>query len=113
VIQPQGWLPPDAGEVERRARLLSTALARIGVTAFSPGERDLTIGPALLQRLLRKAKVPTVSANLFDTHGRRLFDADRMVDLARPPGKPGGWPRAIRWRRRAMRSPHCARAARK
>jgi len=82
VIQPQGWLPPDPSEVERRARLLSTALARIGITAFSPGERDLTIGPALLQRLLRKAKIPTVAANLFDKRGRRLFDADRMVDVA-------------------------------
>jgi hypothetical protein len=77
-----GALPPDAGEVERRAQLLAAAFARMGITAFSPGERDLAVGPALLRRVLAAAKVPAVSANLFDRRGKRLFPADRIVDAA-------------------------------
>jgi hypothetical protein len=77
-----GLLPPDAGEVERRARLVTAAFARIGTTAFTPGERDLAIGVPLLRRLLGAAKVPVVSANLVDRAGKRLFDADRLVDAA-------------------------------
>ena len=77
-----GARPPAASEVERRARLLASAYARLGVTAFSPGERDLALGAPLLQRVLADAKVPVVSANLFDLRGRPLFAADRLVDVA-------------------------------
>jgi hypothetical protein len=73
---------PDEGEVERRARLIAGALGRMGLTAFEPGDRDLVLGPALLRRVLADAKVPTVSANLYDQKGARLFDADRLVDAA-------------------------------
>jgi predicted CXXCH cytochrome family protein len=75
-------LPPDPAEVARRARLLLTALARMGLSAFTPGERDLAIGPALLRRLLAEAKIPVVAANLFDDKGKRLFDATRMIEVA-------------------------------
>jgi 2',3'-cyclic-nucleotide 2'-phosphodiesterase (5'-nucleotidase family) len=77
-----GMMPPEAGEIARRARLLIAALARMGVAAFAPGERDLAIGPPLLRRLLADAKVPVVSANLFDAQGRRLFAADRLIEVA-------------------------------
>jgi 2',3'-cyclic-nucleotide 2'-phosphodiesterase (5'-nucleotidase family) len=77
-----GWIPPAPAEVERRARLLAAAYARLGMTAFTPGERDLAIGPALLRRVLADAKVPVVSANLVDRRGQRLFDADRLVEVA-------------------------------
>ncbi len=74
--------PPDAGERERRARLLLAGAARRGLTAFAPGETDLGIGPGRLVNLLREFKVPTVSANLVDGTGRLLFDADRLVEAA-------------------------------
>jgi len=74
-------LLPNEGEVERRARLLIAALQHTGASAFLPGERDLAIGPALLTRLLRQAKIPVVAANLVDSRGKRLFDADRMVEI--------------------------------
>jgi hypothetical protein len=73
---------PAPSEIERRARLLAAAYARMGVTAFSPGERDLALGAPLLRRVLAEAKVPAVSANLEDLDGQPLFDADRIVDVA-------------------------------
>ena len=77
-----GQTPPDAGEVTRRAHLMLAALARMGVAAFTPGERDLALGPALLRRLLDEHRIPAVSANLYDRAGQRLFDADRLIDVA-------------------------------
>jgi hypothetical protein len=74
--------PPAPSELERRARLLAAAYARLGVTAFTPGERDLALGVPLLRRVLADAKVPTVSANLVDARGSLLFAADRVVDVA-------------------------------
>jgi 2',3'-cyclic-nucleotide 2'-phosphodiesterase (5'-nucleotidase family) len=74
--------PPAPSEVERRARLLAAAYARLGVTAFSPGEHDLALGVPLLRRVLAEAKVPVVSANLVDARGAPLFPADRLVDAA-------------------------------
>jgi hypothetical protein len=79
---PAGAKRPAASEVERRARLLAAAYARLGVTAFSPGESDLKLGVPLLRRVLAGAKVPAVSANLDDLRGRPLFDAERIVDVA-------------------------------
>jgi hypothetical protein len=79
---PPGGRPPAASELERRARLLAAAYARLGVTAFTPGERDLALGVPLLRRVLADAKVPTISANLVDARGSLLFAADRVVDVA-------------------------------
>jgi 2',3'-cyclic-nucleotide 2'-phosphodiesterase (5'-nucleotidase family) len=76
------WRPAPGGEVERRARLLAAAYARLGVTAYTPGERDLRLGLPLLRRVLADAKIPVVSANLADERGHLLFDADRLVDVA-------------------------------
>jgi hypothetical protein len=76
------WRPPSAAELERRAHLIAAAYARLRVTAFSPGERDLALGLPLLRRVLADAKVPVVSATLTDGKGRLLFDADRLVDVA-------------------------------
>jgi hypothetical protein len=80
--QPASGRRPAASELERRARLLAAAYARLGVTAFSPGERDLALGVPLLRRVLADAKVPVVSANLVDARGQLLFPADRIVEVA-------------------------------
>jgi 2',3'-cyclic-nucleotide 2'-phosphodiesterase (5'-nucleotidase family) len=98
------WRPPAAAEIERRGRLIAAAYARLGVTAFSPGERDLALGLPLLRRVLAGAKVPVVSANLVDAKGRLLFDADRLVDAVglrvgifglTAPFAPGAWPAGV------------------
>jgi 2',3'-cyclic-nucleotide 2'-phosphodiesterase (5'-nucleotidase family) len=73
---------PDPGEVERRGRLLATSYRRIGTTALTPGERDLALGLPLLRRLAKAGGIPIVSANLYGRDGKRLFDADRIVDAA-------------------------------
>ena len=77
-----GGKRPDAGEIERRARLLSAAYGRIGTTAFLPGEHDLALGIPLLRRLAKQAHLPLIAANLYGPDGKRLFDADRIVDAA-------------------------------
>jgi 2',3'-cyclic-nucleotide 2'-phosphodiesterase (5'-nucleotidase family) len=82
VNRAPGLLPPDPGEVERRGRLLAAAMGRIGVAAFTPGERDLALGLPTLRRLLGGAKIPAVAANLYDRKGRRVFAADRLVEVA-------------------------------
>jgi 2',3'-cyclic-nucleotide 2'-phosphodiesterase (5'-nucleotidase family) len=74
--------PPDPGEIERRARLLAGAFGRMGTTALLPGERDLAIGLPLLRRLAKQAHVPLLATNLYGAGGKRLFDADRIVDAA-------------------------------
>jgi hypothetical protein len=76
----RGGKRPDPGEIERRARLLAAAYGRIGTTALLPGERDLALGLPLLRRLAGRARLPLVAANLFGRDGKRLFDADRIVD---------------------------------
>lgn len=75
-------LPPEPVEIERRARLLTTAYGRIGTTALLPGELDLALGLPLLQRLAKQAHVPLVAANLYGRDGKRLFEADRIVEAA-------------------------------
>src|SRR5262245_25114753 len=62
---------PDAGEIERRARLLAAAFSRTGTTALLPGERDLVIGLPLLRRLAKETRVPLVAANLYGKDGKR------------------------------------------
>lgn len=74
--------PPDAGEVERRARLLFQAMARVGMAAWTPGDRDFDMGPDRLVRMLRRYRIPAVSANVTDRRGKRLFEADRIVTAA-------------------------------
>lgn len=76
---------PDAGELERRARLLLESYARIGITAFLPAERDLGIGLPALRRLLKTTRVPAVASNLVDRQGQHMFERDRMVTVAGVP----------------------------
>src|SRR5216110_3246165 len=73
---------PDPGEVERRARLLAAAYARIGTTALLPGEQDLALGLPMLRRLARQSRLPLLASNLYGRDGKPLFDADRIVDAA-------------------------------
>ncbi|HVZ75052.1 MAG TPA: multiheme c-type cytochrome [Polyangia bacterium] len=79
---PKGWRAPAASEIDRRARLLAAAYARLGVEAFTPGERDLALGLPRLRKVLADAKVPVVSANLVDVRGRAPWAADRLLDVA-------------------------------
>jgi hypothetical protein len=77
-----GVAPPDAGEVDRRARLIFAALSRLGLAAFAPGESDFFLGPKRLVALTAEAKLPVVCANVLDARGRLLFPADRIVTAA-------------------------------
>ena len=52
----------------------------MGLTALVPGERDLALGLPRLRRVAKTARLPLVAANLYDKGGKRLFDADRIVD---------------------------------
>ncbi len=75
----------DAGkpdDAERRARLLATAATRGGLTAFTPGERDLALGLPMLRRVAAATELAIVSANLYGPGGERLFEADRLVEAA-------------------------------
>lgn len=77
--------PPATEEVERRARLMLQAYARMGVHAFLPAERDLAVGPGRLARLLKATNVPAVASNLRDGRdgkGQPLFERDRIVTVA-------------------------------
>ena len=83
-----GDKPPNAAEIERRARLLATGVrGASGTTAFTPGERDLALGVPLLRRLATEAHLPIVSANLRRPDGALLFEADRIVDSRRREGR--------------------------
>jgi 2',3'-cyclic-nucleotide 2'-phosphodiesterase (5'-nucleotidase family) len=77
-------MPADAGkgDVGLRAGLIANAYQRIGITALTPGDRDLALGLPLLRRLAKAAQLPLVSANLAGRDGKLLFDADRVVDAA-------------------------------
>jgi hypothetical protein len=81
AVEGPGVAPPDLGEQERRARLLLAGLVRSGLTAFSPGENDLLLGPERLASLAAEAKAPVVSANLARA-GALLFPATRLVEAA-------------------------------
>lgn len=73
--------PPDKGEVERRATMVASGLGKLGLDALTPGETDLTLGPARLVAIARKAHLPLVSANVVDGHGKPLFPASRLVKI--------------------------------
>jgi 2',3'-cyclic-nucleotide 2'-phosphodiesterase (5'-nucleotidase family) len=72
----------DAGDSERGARLMAEVTVRAGLTAFTPGERDLALGVSALRRVAAAAGLPITTANLYGSDGQRLFEADRLVDAA-------------------------------
>ncbi|MBC8132624.1 MAG: hypothetical protein H7X95_06555 [Deltaproteobacteria bacterium] len=76
---------PDASEIERRAQLILSSYARMGVHAVLPAEGDLAIGPRKLLRLLKSLRVPAVASNLMDRAGRPIFERDRIVVVAGVP----------------------------
>ena len=83
----RGGLPRRQAARPRRDRAPRPP-ARVGVTGawerprWLPGERDLAIGLPLLRRLAKQAGIPMLAANLYGRDGKRLFDADRIVDAA-------------------------------
>lgn len=76
-----GQVAVDAGEIERRARLLFSGLRRIGLDAAVPGELDLSVGVERLSGWARAHKVALVAANVADRRGKPLFPADRLVSV--------------------------------
>ncbi|MES1207090.1 MAG: multiheme c-type cytochrome [Pseudomonadota bacterium] len=76
------FLPPLDSEIERRARVILGAYARMGAHAVLPAEGDLRIGPARLRRLLRAFHIPAVASNLADGAGRPFFERDRLITIA-------------------------------
>lgn len=66
----------EGTESPERARRLAGAVVASGLDAFTPGERDLALGVAALQRL------PVMSSNLTDRHGARLFPGPRIFRVA-------------------------------
>jgi 2',3'-cyclic-nucleotide 2'-phosphodiesterase (5'-nucleotidase family) len=78
LFRPEG----TAAETDRQAHLLAAGLASAGLDAFSPGESDLAIGVPRLKKVTAAAKLPIISANLYDKDGARLFAPDRLVDAA-------------------------------
>ena len=79
----RGGKPPDAGEIERRARLLAAALRADGHDRVPPGRaRPGARACRCCGALAKQARIPLVSANLYGRDGKRLFDADRIVDAA-------------------------------
>jgi 2',3'-cyclic-nucleotide 2'-phosphodiesterase (5'-nucleotidase family) len=82
MIQHPDDPPADAGEVERRARLLAAGLARLRLDGFVPGETDLALGPAHLKAMLRGANIPVVLANLVDASSRPFFPPHRTFTVA-------------------------------
>jgi 2',3'-cyclic-nucleotide 2'-phosphodiesterase (5'-nucleotidase family) len=74
---------PDPREIDRRAQLMAAGLAKVGLDAFLPGERELfMLGPAKVAALAKKNKLPLVSANLLDKHGKPYFEPYRLIDIA-------------------------------
>ncbi len=77
-----GQIPPLPEEIERRAKLLLAAYARLGVAAVAPGETDLLLGPSKFAALARAAKVPVLCANLNFANGKAAFERDRIITTA-------------------------------
>ena len=60
--------------MDRRARLIFAGLARLGLSAFTPGETDFLVGPKRLVRLAGEAKRP-----VFIHTGTSIFPGARNV----------------------------------
>jgi 2',3'-cyclic-nucleotide 2'-phosphodiesterase (5'-nucleotidase family) len=73
--------PPDPAELERRARLMATGLGKLGLDAFTPGEQELlTLGPAKVAALAKKAGLPVLSNNILDKKGKPWFTPYKLID---------------------------------
>ena len=86
--QADGALIVDAGDLfgdRHHAPLLAAAMTAGGLDAFTPGERDLALGVAQLQRLAAARQLPIISSNLTDAKGKRLFGAEKVVVVAGVP----------------------------
>ncbi|MBI5507598.1 MAG: hypothetical protein HY903_02480 [Deltaproteobacteria bacterium] len=59
--------------VAKRGTVIVEAFNRIGVAAYTPGERDLSAGLDQLKAWAGGAKFPFVAANLVDRDGKSIF----------------------------------------
>jgi Cytochrome c554 and c-prime len=82
VFHDAARIAPATTEVERRARLILEAYARMGVEAVLPAERDLAVGIPRLRRWLTELHIPAVASNLFNPDGSALFERDRIITVA-------------------------------
>jgi 2',3'-cyclic-nucleotide 2'-phosphodiesterase (5'-nucleotidase family) len=115
-----GVLVVDAGDlfdVGRRAQLMASAVTSSGLDAFTPGEADLALGVAQLQRMAAARQLPVISSNLTDTAGKRLFGAEKVVSVAGVPigvfgvSEPPTPQDAARWQAAGIRVQPAAAAA--
>jgi 2',3'-cyclic-nucleotide 2'-phosphodiesterase (5'-nucleotidase family) len=71
----------DPRAAAARARLVLTAMGRMGYAALAVGERDLALGPGWLAREAAAAGVPVLSLNLAAPDGTRPFRGTRIVEV--------------------------------
>ncbi len=76
---PEPHLPPNA--VRERALLFVDAFNRMGMQAYTLGERDLSLGLELLRELAGRAKFRLLAANLLNADGQPLFERSLIVEL--------------------------------
>ena len=75
-------LPPSriSSEIER-ANLIARAYREIGVTHFTPGEKDFASGIETLRELGKISKMIFVASNLHSTNGQLLFSKSDIVSV--------------------------------
>lgn len=74
----------DAAVLKRRkarAEVIAQAYARLGAQAVAVGATDLVLGLPVLRDLVRKHRLPLLSANLQSVAGKRLFPAHKVVTV--------------------------------
>ncbi len=71
----------DEPAAAARARLVLSAMGRMGYAALAVGERDLALGPAWLAREAAAAGVPLLSLNLAGPDGAHPFPGTRVVEV--------------------------------
>jgi hypothetical protein len=68
---------------QMRSQLIASAYKKMGLTAFSPGEKDFALGVPHLNTLIEKSGATAVSANLLDMQGLSLFSTYRILEVGK------------------------------
>jgi 2',3'-cyclic-nucleotide 2'-phosphodiesterase (5'-nucleotidase family) len=72
---------PDS-ESRKRAEFVLRTMGKLGTAAMAAGARDLVAGAGWLKSQAERARVPVLSANLVDAHGKPIFPASTVVEIA-------------------------------